>query len=203
MSFFYRDRDDPQNETPAQFWKRIGKKWSDSEERFIDKKGALQGVVSQTIGADDSPEVKLQKLYARVQQIHEHRLRGLEKTAKEEKREKQKENNNVEDVLKHDSANGHQLNELMVGLARAAGFDSAMIFVAPRSHNSFYYELEDSRQLSTDLVWVRLNNTDVFLDPASKYYPYGELPWYETDVNGLKPTKQGAETISVPLSKTC
>ncbi|MFZ0879655.1 MAG: DUF3857 domain-containing protein [Candidatus Acidiferrales bacterium] len=200
VSFFYRDQDDPQNETPEQFWKRIGKKMSDSEERFIDKKGALQGVVSQTIGAGDSPEVKLQKLYARVQQIPNTGYE-VQKTAKEEKREKQKENNNVEDVLKHDSANGHQLNELMVGLARAAGFDSAMIFVAPRSHNSFYYELEDSRQLSADLVWVRLNNTDVFLDPASKYYPYGELPWYETGVNGLKPTKQGADTISVPLSK--
>src|SRR5262249_32880015 len=29
LQFYYRERDEPTNETPDRFWKRIGKKWND------------------------------------------------------------------------------------------------------------------------------------------------------------------------------
>ena len=198
ISFFYRSNDTPFNQTADQLWKRTAKKWDDDEEHFVDKKGALQSVVSETVAANDTPEVKLQKLYARAQQIHNLQFDQV-KTEKEEKREKLKENNNVEDLLKHGYGIGRQINYLMVGLARAAGFESALVYVGPRSSSPFFPKLEDPSQLSADIVWVRVSNKDVYLDPASKYYPYGLLPWYETGVSALKPTKQGPEFIEVPL----
>jgi hypothetical protein len=199
VEFFYRGQYDPANETPDQYWKRIGKAWNALDDAFIDKKGALQSVVSQTVSANDTADVKLQKLYTRVQKIRNVSY-DTEKTAKEEKREKLKDNNNVDDVLKRNYASGRQLNLLMMGLARAAGFDSAMLYVAPRSGPPFLPNMEDSNSLHAELVWVHANDRDFYLDPASKFYPYGLLPWYETGVTGIKPTKQGADMIEVPRS---
>lgn len=199
IAFFYRDRDDPQNETPDQFWKRTAKAWDSQLEKFVDKKKALQEVVSQTVSPDDPPELKLQKLYARVQQIHNTGY-DVSKTAKEEKREKAKENNNVEDVLKHGSANGYYINYLMVGLARAAGFESSVAYVAPRSNNAFYPNMEDKLQLGGQIVWVKLGNQDLYIDPGSKFYGYPNLPWFETGTNGIRVDKQGGTNITIPLS---
>lgn len=197
ISFFYRDRDEPSNETPEQYWRRIGKNWAERDDHFVDKKGALESVVSQTVAANDSPEVKLQKLYARAQQIHNTGY-DSEKTLKEEKLEKLKENNNVEDVLKHGYATGSQINCLMMGLARAAGFESAIVRVASRQQMPFIVNQEDTNQLPADMVWAKLNGKDLYLDPASKFYPYGLVPWYEKGVNGIRATKNNVEFIDVP-----
>jgi uncharacterized protein DUF3857/transglutaminase superfamily protein len=199
VAFYYKSLEEPQNETSEQYWRRMGKKWNEGMEKFIDKKGALQGAVAQAVGASDPPEVKVQKLYERVQEIH-NTTWDVEKTVKEEKREKQKENNNVEDVLKRGYGNALEVSYLMVGLARAAGFDSSMVWVAPRNNNSFYPDMQDQMQLSAFIVWIRANNKDLYVDPASKFYPYGILPWYETGVSGLRVNKQGGDMVSVPLA---
>ncbi len=198
VAFFYRSQDDPQNETPDQFWKRISKAWEEKMEKFIDKKSALQGVVSQTIAASDSPDAKLQKLYARVLQIRNTSFDDPQ-TAKEEKREKLKPNNNVDDVLKRGYGTGTEINYLMVGLARAAGFESSMAYVAPRNSNGFSPNMQDSDQLSANVVWVRSGNQDIYIDPGSKYFAYALLPWYETGVQGLRLEKQGGTNINIPL----
>ncbi len=197
VQFFFRGASEPVNEPQDHFWTRIGKDWFAYDETYIDKKGALKDVVSQTVSANDPPEVKLQKLYARVQQIRNVNY-GTETTVKEVKREKLKDNPNVEEVLKHGYATGKQLNLLMVGLARAAGFDSAMVYVESRNRGPFLPNMEDAYSLHADLIWVRLNNQDVYLDPGSKFYPYGVLPWYETGVSGIRPTKDGVQMISIP-----
>ncbi len=65
-------------------------------------------------------EVKLRKIYARVQQIRNLNLEDS-KMKQENKDENLKPNSNVEDVLKHGYAYGTEINYLFVGLARAAG----------------------------------------------------------------------------------
>ena len=199
VAFYYRSQDDPQNETAEQFWKRIGKSWNEKMEKFIDKKSALQGVVSQTVAPSDAPEVKLQKLYAHVLQIHNTSF-DVSQTREEDKREKMKPNNNVDDLLKRGSGNATEVNELMVGLARAAGFESSMAYVAPRSNNGFYPAMQDTTQLGANIVWIKVGNQDLYLDPAAKFYGYGVLPWYETGVAGLRLDKQGGTNISVPMT---
>ncbi len=66
----YLNPSEPQNETPDKFWNRKGKAWSDDVDHFVNKKSALEKRIWRTIvSADDSPEVKLRKIYARVQKI--------------------------------------------------------------------------------------------------------------------------------------
>ncbi len=107
-------------------------------DRFVDKKKELSiKTCRRTLTPTDSPETKLRKLYARVLKIHNLDLEDV-KTQKEAKKEEIKPNNNADDVLKHGYGHNLDINFLMIGLARAAGFEAADVRVAPRSANVFH-----------------------------------------------------------------
>jgi len=197
VEFYYRDRDEPVSETPDQYWKRIGKNWNGQVDHFVDRKKELAAEVSQDVNSSDTPEMKLRKLYARAEKIRNLDIED-EKTQKETKQEDIKPNNNVEDVLKHGYGHGLDINFLLIGLARAAGFDAADLRVAPRSGMYFSPQRESARDLSAELVWVRAGTKEYYLDPAARYYPFGILPWYETAANGLRVSKDGSEIVMTP-----
>ena len=60
--------------------------------------------------------------------------------------------------------------------------------------------MEDKLQLGGQIVWVKLGNQDLYIDPASKFYGYPNLPWFETGTNGIRVDKQGGTNITIPLS---
>ena len=140
VEFYHLDEDAPANETQDHFWARTEKKWNDDIEHFINKRSVLDQEVSRIVSPSDSPEVKLRKIYARVQQIRNLSEETF-KSEKEAKQENIKKNSNVEDMLKHGYGYGHEINYLFVGLARAAGFEAAEVLVAPRNNNFFYPQL--------------------------------------------------------------
>ena len=199
VDFYYVNPLDPRNETPEKFWNRKGKAWSDEVDRFVSKKGALESELGHTVSADDPPEVKLRKIYARVQKIRNLSQEDA-KSEKEQKQEQIKPNNNVEDVFKHNYANGRELNYTFVGLARTAGFSSNEVFVAPRHVVFFLPEMMDTSQITYDIVWVHAGTQDYYLDPAASAFPFGILPWYETNTRGIRCSKTGGEIVSVPAA---
>ena len=174
VEFYHLEEGSPQNETPDHFWTRTGKKWNDDLEHFINKKSVLDQEVFRITSPSDSPEVKLRKVYARVQQIRDLSME-VAKSEKEAKQENIKKNSNVEDMLHHGYGNGREINFLFVGLARSAGLESAEVFVAPRGNNFFYPQLQDTSELRADIVWARAGDKDYYLDPASVYFPFGIL----------------------------
>jgi hypothetical protein len=119
-------------------------------------------------------------------------------TTEEEKRGKIVDNHNVQDVLKHGYGTWEDINDLFVGLARAAGFDATLVYVAPRDHTIFVPGYQDPSELQVNIVEVRAGSEDLYLDPSSPQYPFGLLPWYENAVSGLRVTKAGGEIINVP-----
>ena len=197
IAFFYRDESEPRDETPEQYWKRHDKKWNDTIDHFVDKKKALDEDLQKTVAANDAPDVKLQKIYDRVLKIRNLSMES-EKSRQEEHTENLKANGNVEDVLKHGYAYGRDVNYLFLGLARAAGFDAAEIFVAPANVTRFTPKSQEANQLSADIVWVKAGGKEYYLDPASRYYPFGISPWYETQVQGIRVRKDGPEFVNVP-----
>jgi hypothetical protein len=92
------------------------------------------------------------------------------------------------------------LNYTFVGLARAAGFSASEVFVAPRNVGFFLPPMQDPGQLSADVVSVHAGTQDYFLDPASSTFPFGILPWYETNTHGVRCSKSGGEIVFVPPS---
>jgi hypothetical protein len=193
--FFQRDR----LEAVGKFWNEQAKKWARDLNDFINKKSQLKQVVDQTTSPSDPPMVKLRKLYARAQQIRDIDWYPIGPAPT--KTEKLKDNHNVEDVLKHGYGNGGEINSLFLGLARAAGFDARKVYFADRGRLIFRPSLENTRELSGDIVVVNLAGKNLFFDPGSPDYPFGLLTWNETGMDGLAVSKKGAEFINIPSTK--
>ena len=182
------------------YWKQMDKTINQSVDNYINKKNALQQIVAAITTASDSPEAKLRKLYARVQTIRN--LSYEDRTTQEWKRQKIQENNNVEDVLKRNYGYNREINDVFIGLARAAGFEANQVLLAPRDEHFFYPDFQDVSELNDDIVCVKLDGGDVFLDPAAKFYPFGLLPWNETGVTGLRINKEGGDFVKIVLPKS-
>ncbi|MGH9690095.1 MAG: DUF3857 domain-containing protein [Candidatus Acidiferrales bacterium] len=197
VEFLYKNTNEPHGETPAAYWTRVSKKWNSDLDHFIDKKNALRADLAQVVAPSDSPEAKLRKIYARAEKIRNLSLEET-RTQQVQKQEDLKRNGNVADVLSNGYGTGRDINFLFVGLAREAGFDATDVYVAPRNDHLFSPEAENADDLGADVVWVKAGDKEYYLDPGSKYFPFGVLPWYETEVDGLRITKQGGVAVSIP-----
>ena len=182
----------------AEFWRNRGKKLNGVVEGFAGKQKAMQQAVAQIVFPSDSNQVKLQKIYARVQQIRNTSYEQ-EKTAQEEKRAKEKENSNVEDVWKHGYGKGSEINWLFLALARAAGFEAHAVIASDRRNYFFNPALMDAHKLDANLVLVKVDGKDVFCDPGAAFTPFGLLEWPETFVPGLLLDKDGGKWIQTLL----
>jgi hypothetical protein len=184
-------------ETPDQFWKREGKEWYESVEDFIGKRKGVQQEAAALAGGGDPPETRLRKLYARVQQIR-NLTYERSKTEAEKKQENLKDNQNVEDVLKHGYGYWGEITRLFVGLARAAGFEAVVVRIAERDDNFFHHDVLDAGQLTGEVALVRMGAQDVYLDPGTPRCPFGLLSWEKTGVKSIKLGKDGGVFIQTP-----
>ena len=183
---------------PDKYWKKLGKKRNDQLESFVGKRKAMEDAVSQIVSPSDSPEVKLQKIYTRVQQIRNTSFE-VEKTEQEQKRNKEKDPGNVEAIWKKQYGDGTELTWLFLALTRAAGFEASGIWVSDRRNYFFSPQTMEGRRLDANLVVVKLNGKDVYFDPGAAFTPFGMLPWDETAVQGLKLDKDGGTWVQTTL----
>jgi transglutaminase-like putative cysteine protease len=192
-------------ETPTtdvnEFWKKTGKKLNGELESYIDKRKAMENAVGQIVSPTDSPEVKLQKIYARVQQIRNTSYE-VQKSQQEEKREKEKVAGNAEELWKLGYGDGTHLTWLFLALARASGFEAYGVWASDR-HNYFFDPKQmDKSKLDTNLVLVKVNGKDVYFDPGAACTPFGLLPWIETGVPGLRMDKDGGSWVQTTLPES-
>ncbi len=182
----------------AVFWKKRGKKLNDLLESYVGKHKAMEQAVAQIVSASDPPEIKLQKIYARVQQMRNTSFE-VSKTAEEEKRQKEKTISNVEDLWKQGYGDGVQLTWLYLGLVRAAGIEAYGVWVSDRRHYFFNPGEMNPTKLNENVVLVKLNGKDIYCDPGTKFTPLGLLPWTETGVLGLRLDKDGGGWVTTTL----
>lgn len=198
VDFIYSTELVLENDTPK-YWKRVGKQMNDKVENFAGKKkSAMEQAVSQIVSPSDSPEEKAQKIYARVQQLRNTSYE-LQKTEEEKKREKEKDEGNVEDVWKRGYGSGIQLTWLYLALTRAAGLEAYGLMVSDRRHYFFNPNLRNERELDANAVLLHFKDKDVYCDPGAAFIPYGLLPWSETMVQGLHLDKDGGQWITTML----
>lgn len=183
------------------FWNSVGHVISDRLERFIGNSKSVEKEAAALASPIDPPETKLRKIYERVQQI---RYLSFEpsKTEQEEKHENIKDNTSAEDVLKHGYATANQINFLFVALARALGSEAYVVLVAPRNREFFNREWFDPRQLTAQVVAVRVGSGYFFVDPATRFCPFALLPWEESAAGGiiLKPNATAVGATPKPAS---
>lgn len=185
--------------SPDAFWEAIAKSLGEITERQIGNSKEVKDAAAQAIGSETDAEKKLRKLYARAQQLRNLSFER-ERDAEEAKRENLKPNSNIADTLKHGYGTHDDINRLFAGLARAAGFDASLAFASNREQRSFKKEILSLRQLDATLVSVNLNGKEVFLDPGTKYCPFGLIRWMRTAVPALSVAKRGGAFVTTPPS---
>ncbi len=180
------------------FWKNVGRKRNGQLEGFVGKRKAMEEAVAQIVSPNDPPEVKLRKIYDRVQQIR-NKSYELRKSEQEVKREKEKPVENVEDLWKRGYGNGMQLTWLYLALVRAAGFEAYGCWVSGRREYFFSPNTMEPGKLDSNVVLVKLNGKDLYFDPGAEFTPFGLLQWPETGVVGLRLDKDGGTWIQTTL----
>jgi hypothetical protein len=185
----------------AKYWKKVGKKLDGQVEAYVGKKNAMEAAVAQIVAPNDAPEIKLRKIYDRVQQLRNTSYE-LKKTDQEEKRENEKEPANVEEVWKRGYASDVDLDWLFLGLARASGFEAYPVFVSDRRNYFFHAGAMDRNKLDASVVLVKLNGKDTYFDPGAAFTPFGMLEWGETGVTGLRLDKDGGSWIQSTLPES-
>ena len=180
----------------AGFWKSFDKQRDGQLESFIGKRKAMEEAVRQIVSPDDLQEVKLRKIYDRVQQI---RNTSFEPTKTEQEAKREKPTENIEQVWKRGYGNGAQLTWLFLGLARAAGFEAYGCLVSSRREYFFSPKMMQSAKLNSNVVLVKLNGKDRYFDPGGAFAPFGLLEWPETGVAGLRLDKDGGTWIQTTL----
>ncbi len=178
------------------YWSEIGKAQAKRAEKLIEKTSFLERATNEIAPPSDPPEARLRKLYTRVQQI---RYLSYEpsKTEKEVKREHLAENKSAEDIFRHGYGSGNEINFLFTALARAAGLQASIVQVVDRGSARFEPDVLDASQLNAIIVLVRLKGQNLYFDPASRFCPYGVLPWFESDTTGVEWDKFGGALLDV------
>jgi hypothetical protein len=182
----------------AKYWKQVGKRRNGDLESFIGKHKAMEQAVAEIVSPGDTQDVKLRKIYDRVQQIR-NTTYEVEKTDQETKRAKEKLPENVEELWKRGYGDGTQLTWLFLGLVRAAGFEAYGCWVSERMHYFFSPVTMQSRKLNANVVLVKVNGQDTYFDPGAAFTPFGMLTWEETSVQGLRLDKDGGSWITTTL----
>lgn len=195
VDFTYSDSGFEEN--ADKFWKKYGKKTDDKVESFVNKRKVMEQAVAETVSPGDSQDTKLRKLYARCQQIRNLSYENS-KTAEEFKRNL-KPIQSVEDVYKNGYGYGGQITWLFLGLARAAGFEAFPVMVSGRGEYFFNPHRMNSSELDSNVVLVKLNGKNLFLDPGAAFTPYGLLPWQESGVDGRILDKDGGSWVQTDM----
>ncbi len=191
--FFYLSTD---ASTVDKFWQETGKKWYSNAERALGNHKEVKEAAAAAVGSETDPEKKLRKLYAKAQEIRNLSYER-ERSEEEMKREKMKGNENAGDVIKRGYGDREDITFLFVAMARAAGFDAQVVEVSSREERFFNRNVMSKRQFESELAAVQVNGKDVFLDPGTKFCPYGLVRWINTSTAALKLDKNGGTFVTI------
>jgi hypothetical protein len=196
IRFFYGG---PEIASPEKFWEEAGRQWYAQSESFIGKSREIADEAARVLGGETDPVQKLRKLYARAQEIRNLSYER-ERTEQEEKKENLKANQNAADVLAHGYGTREDVGRFFVALARAAGFAVYVLRVSDRKERFFDRGVLSRRQLEWEIALVTEGGQNYFLDPGTRFCPFGFIRWMHTSTLALKLEKNGGSFIKVPAA---
>jgi len=168
VDFIYSD--DLPVKDATEYWKNFDKKQNGRLENFVGKRKAMEDAVAQIVAPGDPPEVKLRKIYDRVQQIR-NKSYELRKTEQESKRQNEKPIENVEELWKRGYGDGSQLTWLYLALVRAAGMEAYGCLVSDRANHFFSPVTMESGKLDANVVLSSLTAKTFTSTPARNSLP--------------------------------
>lgn len=185
VSFYFA-----KNAGASEYWKDEGKFWSKEVENFIGHRAAIAAEAARLVSAGDTPQKKAEKLYARAQQIKN--LSFDPALARQDGKQRAKPSKNVEDVLRVDEGSHIEINRLLAGWLRSVDIPAYMMRGSSRDGMVFDPNLPNWNQLDTELVIATIDGKEVFLDPGTRFSPFGLLRWKYTNTSGMRQKPDGS-----------
>lgn len=196
IRFFYGGKE---MSSADKFWQEAGREWNEQAERFIGRHREIADEAARVLGGETDPVRKLRKLYARAQEVR-NLTYERERTEQEEKKEELKPNQSAADVLAHGYGDREDVGRFFVALARAAGFEAAVLRASNRQERFFDRGVLSRRQLDWEIALVAIDGQNYFLDPGTRFCPFGFVRWMNTSTLALKLEKSGGTFIKVPAA---
>jgi hypothetical protein len=181
-------------------WASVAKSACQGIEKFLSQDNGVERLIAETVRPDDSSEVRVRKLYERVQEMRSLSFED-EKTKAQVKRENLKRAENVSDVLKNGYGWQGELDLLFLASLKRIGVEAWFLDVARRDGEIFFVpDIVSLSHLPARAVLVHLNEKEYVLDPATPLLPFGWLPWGETSVKALRLDAVAGGLITTPAT---
>ncbi len=183
--------------TGEQFWKQEGKRWSALHDDFIGPGPKVAAAAQQLVGATDTDEQKLRKIYAAAAQVENlSYTRGF--VASQDQAHGIDPFKSTDDLWERKSGHSDQIAALFVALARAAGMKAYIMDVAARDRTLFNLNYLSLSQLQDSIAIVKVNGVEQFFDHGEPRCPYGQLSWNHAATQGLRQTDGGIRLADTP-----
>jgi len=183
--------------SPDRYWQELGKMLATKIEMFGGNHKEVREAAAEAVGTETDPEKRLRKLYDRAQQIRNLSYERT-RTEVEQDKDKIKANENVADVLKHGYGTRRDITQLFAAMAKASGFDAAVLPVSSRRERFFEKSILSAAQVNSEVVGVQLNGKEIFLDPGTRFCPFGLIRWMNTATTALRTDKNGGTLVTIP-----
>jgi len=182
--------------TGEEFWRTLGKYWSEDFNRFANPSGKIHDAVNGIVAPGDSDQQKAQKIYAAMMKIENTdftREHSMEENKAEGVRVK-----TAEDIWTQQRGTSDEITRLFVAMARAAGLKAYGAIVVNRNENIFVPAYLLWGQMDDELAIVSINGKEVFFDPGQRYCEFGKLHWKHTWAGGVRQTDGGTQIFTTP-----
>jgi hypothetical protein len=83
-------------------------------------------------------------------------------------------------------------------MARSAGIDASPVMVPDRRRRFFVRDWTSQRQIDSIIAAVNLNGKDMYLEPGTRFCPYGFVRWNHTVIDALKLDRKGGTFVKAP-----
>ncbi|WP_052313402.1 DUF3857 domain-containing protein [Terriglobus roseus] len=163
------------------FWNTEIKYWSSDANHFATVSDLVRQTATTTIAGATGEEEKARKLYAFTMT-----LENTDYTRQRSSAEDKAEIKSAEDVLKRKRGSSNQIAKTYIALARAAGLQASSMIVTDRSYLLLDVNWQDfEAQLTDEIAVLTYGGAQHYLDPGSRYCPFGHLEWDHTLTGGV------------------
>jgi len=146
-----------------------------------------------------SDEDKIRRLFDFVRK----NIKNLtyDRTLTEEQLEKLNDIKDADDALKKGMGRSTQIDMLFASLARAAGFETAIVLASDRSEVFFNTEKYPFPNfVEWTAIAVKVNGEWRYVDPCSPFLPFGSLSWFRESARAMIIGDGGFSWSTIPIS---
>jgi hypothetical protein len=182
-------------DTNEAYWQDVGKAWSIAVDRYIGPGPGAKAAVAKLTSPSDTPEQKLRKLYQavmefdnlsvdRTQGVSQFNIPAVQST---------------DEILGARRGSNDQINDLFIAMVRAAGITAYEMRVANYGQHVFNLADRDPSGFDDNITVVVLDGKELFLDPGTRFCPFGHLSPIHSAVVGLRQSSTGPAISSTSV----